>query len=62
MDKVEVFALEYEALRNLDRLVRAAMTEPDAGVLLVAAIGAIDAVRADIEADTSAADKLLVVR
>lgn len=57
MDKIEVFALEYEALQNLDRIVRAAMQDPDVGPLLVASVGALDAVRADIDAQIEEARK-----
>jgi len=47
MKLTEVNALEYEALLNLDRMVRLAMTTPNTGEFLVVALQALDKVRLD---------------
>ena len=45
MKTIEVSALEYEALKNIDKMVRVAMANAGAAEVLVAAIQALDAVR-----------------
>lgn len=45
--KVEVSAMEYEALLNMDKMLRLAMSVPDVGQFLVTAIQALDQVRCD---------------
>lgn len=45
--KREVSALEYEALLNLDRIIRVAMVQPGAAEFLVTSIQALDQVRKD---------------
>ena len=42
-----VSALEYEALLNLDRIIRVAMSQPGAAEFLVVAIQSLDQVRRD---------------
>ena len=42
-----VSAMEWEALLNVERMVRLAMSKPATGEFLVAAIQALDAVRSD---------------
>lgn len=52
--QITISALEYEALKNVDRMVRIAMSKPSAAEGLVAAIQALDAVRRDEAGDTAA--------
>lgn len=47
-----VSALEYEALLNLDRIVRVAMSQPGAAEFIVTAIQSLDQVRRDEGIDT----------
>jgi len=47
MKKLNVSAMEYQALLNVDKMVRIAMTNPAAGEFLVMAIMALDNVRRD---------------
>lgn len=47
-----VSALEYEALLNLDRIIRVAMSQPGAAEFLVVAIHSLDQVRRDEGLDT----------
>lgn len=42
-----VSSLEYEALLNLDKMIRMAMSVPNTGEFLVTAIQALDQVRVD---------------
>ena len=42
-----VSAMEYEALKNLDSIIRLAMSVPNMGEFLASAIDALDQVRAD---------------
>ena len=42
-----VLALEYEALLNLERILRVALVSPDAGEFIVVAIQSLDQVRRD---------------
>lgn len=45
MSKIEVVAMEYEALKNLDQMVRLAMVNAAAAEFVAGAIQALDAVR-----------------
>ncbi len=54
MKTVQISALEYESLKNVDKMVRVAMTSPGAAEGLVAAIQALDAVRREEVGDTAA--------
>jgi hypothetical protein len=54
MKQITVSALEFEALKQVDRMVRVAMASPGAAEGLVAAIQALDAVRREEAGDTAA--------
>jgi len=45
--KREVSALEYEALLNLDKVLRIAMIRPQTGTFIAVAVQALDQVRKD---------------
>lgn len=52
-----VSALEYEALLNLDRMIRIAMVQPAAGEFVAVAVQALDKVRADEGIDVAALER-----
>lgn len=46
-NKIYVSEMEYEALVNLDKMIRIAMSVPSTGDMLIGAIQALDHVRMD---------------
>lgn len=54
MGKALISSLEYEALKNLEQMVRIAMQSPDAAEGVVTALQALNAIRRDEAGDAAA--------
>lgn len=52
--QITILALEYEGLRNLEKMVRIAMQSPEAAEGVVTAIQALNAIRRDEAGDAAA--------
>jgi hypothetical protein len=54
MKIIEVSSNEYAALKNLEEMIRLAMTTPNTGEFVAVALQALDAVRRDESMETAA--------
>ena len=53
MKKVEVSALEYEGLQNLEKVIRAALKNPDLGEFIAGALMSLESVRREEAGDVA---------